>query len=75
METRSTGEVARELSRETGHELTEKRINALLRRTPSIRPPLVGGRRAWRAGDVAELKKMLVASAERTTAQPNSPAA
>lgn len=52
---RRTGEVAQALSHRLGRQVTEAQINALLRRHPSMSPPIVAGRRAWRERDVDSL--------------------
>lgn len=49
----TTGDVARRL------ELTEQRLQTVLRGTPGLRPPLVAGKRRWRPEDVAALERRL----------------
>ena len=48
-----TGEVARRLG------VSEPRVQELLRSTPGLRPPLVGGKRRWRPADVRALEARL----------------
>lgn len=59
---RRTGEVADSIARELGIQLTEAQLNALLRRRPNLRPPLLAGRRAWRCADVERVLSFLAAS-------------
>lgn len=57
-----TGDVARSLK----PPLTEAQVNAILRRRPEIRPPVVAGRRRWRPEDVAALEQHLQARRRST---------
>lgn len=64
--TRSTGEVARYLSHQIGRAITERQINALLRRRPDLSPSIIAGRRAWRAPDVAAMQEFLAARSSQS---------
>lgn len=50
---RTTGEVAALLG------VSEQRVQTVLRSTPDLRPPLVGGKRSWRPEDVKALRARL----------------
>lgn len=67
-DTRSTGEVARDLTAQLGRRVTEREIQGVLRRTGAgaiTPPPLVAGRRAWREEDVQALLDVLDVRAPR----------
>lgn len=49
----TTGEVAEQLG------ISEARLQTVLRTTPGIRPPKVGGKRRWRPADVQALQERL----------------
>lgn len=55
----TTGAVARRLG------VSEARVQTVLRTTPTIRPPLVSGKRRWRPEDVAALEARLASLARR----------
>lgn len=49
----TTGQVAERLG------VSEIRVQTVLRSTPGLRPPLVGGKRRWREADVTALAARL----------------
>ena len=48
--------------------LTERQVNALLRRRPDIRPPLVGGRRLWSEKHVRQVIDLVLGADDRGAA-------
>lgn len=50
---RTTGQVAKALG------MSEPELNARIRGRADVTPPLVGGKRCWRAQDIAALRRLL----------------